>query len=714
MAATSTIRAPLLSARGRRSRCPDSRAPGRGRSAAGLAIAAAAVLAALATAAPAGALIRAAVTIDGPSSSILSLGGVAMAPDGTGGVVYLKLAGGTPHVFVSRYTGNSWNRPIQVDKSLPYASSWPVIGAADGGRLVVVWAQTFAQDANGVFYRRMYSASLEPGAASFGAPISFDENLHSPNATGDEAVSQLYPSLAMDPGGRAYLVYRVVTDSCANGCNSGIGGTFYRPGDSFASFRLARFNGETWSVLGDINRNPAFSVRPGTAGNSPQIVIDGKGHGVVAFQEPDNTDYDRIWARRLFGSSIGHILTVSDPTILGASVDGDADAFTLAGATSGAAAVAYRQQTAPGSVLTTPRILEASMTAPSPTMGGADQFATAGLIDGGSTDLGVPSIAIAEPGPFDALFAGGGMIQSALGDATGVAGPTIPAPLPLGAVAGADRPGITIGTDGSIVRAWSATDEAARPQVDVDQSVMQTVDNLPNVTDVRGSVAAAVGGPIQNLRLAGDTVGDALVAFQQGQGANGQIAATVVQSVPQPFTAFAPSLFVHPRSAVLTWGRSDDGFGSVSYTVTINGVVRARGLEQRRYRVDPRGLQTGVYQVVILAVDSAGQTRLSAGVELKIDVTPPRVSLSRHGRSATVTVDDGSLVSNSGVDPVASTYSFDDGARSRRQQSFDIGNGPAPASATHLYRRPGDYTIVVQGVDAAGNRHIVNYPIRVR
>src|SRR5271167_1097895 len=54
-------------------------------------------------ASPAAALIRPAVTIDGPSSDILSLGGVAMAPDGTGGLVYLRQDQGEPHVFVSRF-----------------------------------------------------------------------------------------------------------------------------------------------------------------------------------------------------------------------------------------------------------------------------------------------------------------------------------------------------------------------------------------------------------------------------------------------------------------------------------------------------------------------------------------------------------------------------------------------------------------------------------
>src|SRR5262249_785184 len=40
--------------------------------------------------------------IDGPSADVLSIGGMAVARDGTGGVAYLKNVGGAPHVFVSR------------------------------------------------------------------------------------------------------------------------------------------------------------------------------------------------------------------------------------------------------------------------------------------------------------------------------------------------------------------------------------------------------------------------------------------------------------------------------------------------------------------------------------------------------------------------------------------------------------------------------------
>ena len=82
----------------------------------------------------AGAVILPAVTIDGPSEEIVGFGGVAMAEDGSGGLVYLKRVGGVDHVFVSRYIEGHWLAPIRVDGEEPYAASWPRIGAADGGR----------------------------------------------------------------------------------------------------------------------------------------------------------------------------------------------------------------------------------------------------------------------------------------------------------------------------------------------------------------------------------------------------------------------------------------------------------------------------------------------------------------------------------------------------------------------------------------------------
>ncbi len=89
-------------------------------------------------------MILPATTIDGPSENIVGFGGVAMAEDGTGGVVYLKTVEGVAHVFVSRYVEGHWLAPIRVDTEEPFAGSWPRIGAADGGELIVVWATPFA------------------------------------------------------------------------------------------------------------------------------------------------------------------------------------------------------------------------------------------------------------------------------------------------------------------------------------------------------------------------------------------------------------------------------------------------------------------------------------------------------------------------------------------------------------------------------------------
>jgi hypothetical protein len=82
--------------------------------------------------APSGAVILPAVTLDGPSEEIVGFGGVAMAEDGTGGVVYLKRVEGVAHLFVARYVEGHWLTPVRVDTAQPFAASWPTIGAADG------------------------------------------------------------------------------------------------------------------------------------------------------------------------------------------------------------------------------------------------------------------------------------------------------------------------------------------------------------------------------------------------------------------------------------------------------------------------------------------------------------------------------------------------------------------------------------------------------
>ena len=175
------------------------------------------------------AVILPATTIDGPSEDIVGFGGVAMATDGTGGVVYLKRVGGVPHVFVSRYAEGHWQAPIQVDRCRmvlssaeqeeerkraekrepckePFAASWPRIGAAEGGELIVTWATQYALSPPPQERPRyeMLGAELGPGGERFGQEILIDRDIH--EATGTN------PELAVSSTGYADLVYRVVEE----------------------------------------------------------------------------------------------------------------------------------------------------------------------------------------------------------------------------------------------------------------------------------------------------------------------------------------------------------------------------------------------------------------------------------------------------------------------------------------------------------------------
>ena len=125
-----------------------------------------------------------------------------------------------------------------------------------------------------------------------------------------------------------------------------------------AETRVARYNGSVWSVLGvPVNRNQSSPVASPTAANSAKVGIDTNGNGIVAFQEPDDEFVDRIWARRLFGSTLGVPLIVSPQQFGGLPLRGAADALALDVTTFGRAAVAFRQQPGERSSLTRTRVL---------------------------------------------------------------------------------------------------------------------------------------------------------------------------------------------------------------------------------------------------------------------------------------------------------------------------------------------------------------------
>ena len=615
----------------------------------------------------AAAVVRPAAVLDGPGPGVAELGGVAMAEDGTGGVVWSRREGGRLHVYAALFRGGGWSAPMRVDVGQQFDSRWPVIGAGNRGRLVVVWTHDAAPGVD-----RVYSSSLDPGSSRFLPPVVVDFDIREAIAT--------YPSLAMNAGGSAYLTYRRTIDPT--------GSVGLPPGYADDEIRLARFNGYTWSVLGAVvERNPAIPMRFPTAENSPQVVIDQSGNGVVAWQEPDDRFVDRIWARRLFGSSVGLPLVVSPTQWGGVPIDAPADQFSLAGAGLGAAAVALRQQ--PGaSGLAGTRIF-ANTIAESP-------------VDGSGSFLG-----------------------PVLADGQGASGPAAP---PGPAAVGTDRAGgfvAAFGIGGTSLAVPGAGTESGAAEtlaaggVAGDPRLLLSDDGRRRVTAVRSASGvlvqerpAAAGpadlelgsgapGPARKLAIAGSGHGDALVAFEQGPDEARGIGVALIDAPPGRVEANAPARWTNKRRIGISWSPAPEALGRLSFTVLLNGRPVA-STQARRAQITRAA--NGRHELKVTARDDAGQESSSIELPLLVDRRRPRITLRRRGARLSVSIADGRRGRCSGV------------ARGRTRVSWGdrkVARGRS-AKARHTYRTPGRYRVVVQARDRAGNRVVTRRSIRIR
>ncbi|PWU24880.1 MAG: hypothetical protein C5B48_04140 [Candidatus Rokuibacteriota bacterium] len=627
-----------------------------------------ALIATLCAAVPARATISPAQTIDGPSDAIVDVGGVAMSQDGTGGIVYRKRVGGRVHIFASQFSGDYWHTPQQVDAGQAFDSSWPAIGAGDGGRLVVTWVQAFG----GGQTDRLFSASLDPGATRFQAPVAVDLNVG--DATGT------YPSLAMNPGGNAYLAYRVPAEV---GSDQNI-----IPGYLDMDTRVARYDGSFWSVLGSpADRNQSLPVRAPTAANSPKIGIDVAGNGLIAFQEPDESFVDRIWARRIFGTTFGIPLLVSPQQYGGAPLRGNADAFSLDVAGFGEGAVAFRQQPGQGSALPGPRVF--INTIPEAFSDNASNFAGPRLADAGSAAPGWPSVGVDSSGDFRMAYSNGSAGLTTAGTDTDISPPSA-----LGDGRGAvdPTPNVLVGKDESAVVAWRA------------RSSVPAVEELrPNGAFKVRAVSSSSAGAVSDLVSYGSGLGDGIVGFMQGNPDSERVSAAIVDSPPLDFAIQVPLQFIRTKQPRVTWDPAPNALGRVRYTIQIGKRVYARGIFGTSFRVTKPRVPDGRSKVLVAAVDSAGQKRMGTAAALLIDTRPPRVRVGRRGRKIVVRISDGRKGRCSGVRRAAIRVSFGDGKHAAHATSL-----------RHRYARGGSYRVVVKVRDRVGNRATVKRRVRIR
>jgi hypothetical protein len=632
------------------------------------------------------AVILPTATIDGPSTEILGLGGVAMAPDGTGGLVYTKSVEGVPHVFASRYAAGQWGPPIRVDGNLSYPASQPAIAAGPGGRLMVVWVTQVATLVNGEIRDGLYSATLDPGTVEFGPPLLVDPNVA--KGTGVD------PSLAGTVPGKAIVAYRVVTKTFGLPGETSNAAQL-RPGDVLADIRVARLEGDRWSRLGAVNRNPAASMRPPTAENGPKVAIGASGRAVVAWQEPDQSGVARVWMRRIGGTTLGTVFAASPEAWEGSPVLGDATALSVAVTSLDRARVAVRVEGGPSTSSGGGRIFLVSLASSASSSGGKPTGPTQVEVGSSTAPIGPPAVATADgEGTEGSMLLAYSAGTTARVVGVNAQGSLAPPNSPGGPAADPESPMVAaIDSEGGGAIAYVTTAEGL-PGVAVRQE-------LPEGGSQTGTLYSPLGGPVSQLDGAGVESGDALLAFAQGEAGRLAIVGDRIAAPPGRFAVRVPSKWVRPGKADIRWSAAPSGVGGLTYSLLVDGRAIKSGLT-RRQATPRRGLLgSGVNRVQVVATDGLGGDVISKAAKLRVDSQPPRLQTRVEKKSGTI--DLRLADTQSGLRTGATRISFGDGDHARGGARFH-----------HRYQGPGRYMVRVWASDRVHNRLIQQFRVGVQ
>ncbi len=478
----------------------------------------------------------------------------AMAPDGTGGIVYRKRVDGRTHIFAAQFDGSGWRTPQRVDAGQRFDSSWPAIGAGNGGRLVVAWVQEFGPSSD-----RMYSAGLDPGARRFQAPVPVDLNVGESTGTS--------PSVAMNAGGSAYITYLVMQAPSAQR---------RRRATRRGELRAARYDGSYWSGFGlPLNRNAQAPLRLPAAGRD--AAGDDRQHR--------QRDPRLAGARRRVRSTASGRGACSAPTP-GSPPQVSPDV-------GGPAAARGRRP-----VLARLRGLRAGRDRLPPAARRRRPFG--GHADHARHD---PRDRPRRTRPRSARRGSStarerrrrpSLLAPRRSRSIASATPRSPSGSPSAAcwspptTAPCARPSAsTTGARASRARRTSTSPPRARPSPPGRSGAARPAGSAspsgaPTACPVSQALAAPAGGVVSGFALAGTGLGDGIVGWSQG----GQIAAVVVDAPPDPFAAQTPSGYVRTPPLV-RWDMPPHAIGGVTFAVTIDDDTRRRGPEGHEARAAP-------------------------------------------------------------------------------------------------------------------------------
>jgi hypothetical protein len=593
------------------------------------------------------------LVIDGPSASIAGLGGLSIARDGTGGLVYLKSVSGIPHVFVSALIGGQFQSPQEVDAVLAGASSQPVISVGNGGVLLIAFI-------NG---GQLYVVDRASTTAPFGSPLALAGGASS-------------PSLGMTNFGKGYLAF-----TAADGRGFDVRTAYYASG--------------AWALeASPLNATPADDA--GTGAGAPQVAAAGDGVAIVVWGEGGH-----VYSRRVWGTSPSVVDEQADvPSLSGCGEVSAGEPDVAAGGDSSYADVAFQETVSCGGVQQARVLLNRLH-------GSQYDGATAG--DGLSTpgpDSGIqPEVAMTEYGQgfvTSAAKVSNNVFAMELGN-NGAYGPILQVnSLPVTAAPYA-VPGIA-GLFSTLI-AWQQTPGTAGAS-EIRVRYQPRASSLgPELV-----LSSPAGGPTDAARgiaAAGDVGGDAAIAWVQGTSASTEIVVDRLYEPPGSATVSKALAYSRSVQPVLRWSPSGGRWGPIIYTVTVDGVqVGQTGASSLRVQA---ALGNGRHNWQVTASNPAGLTGVSGVARVFVDTVPPLLSMTESGPRRAASSEVLRLryrdPSPPGLPPADAsgvanlTIRWGDGTVTRLE--------PGTHRISHAYRRHGRYKIAVTVADRAGNQTTV-------
>ena len=593
------------------------------------------------------------IVIDGPSAAITGLGGLSIARDGTGGLVYTKVVSGVQHVFVSALVGGQFGSPVEVDAGLAGASTQPVIAAGNGGVLLIGFI-------NG---GQLYVVDRASTTAPFGAPDAL-------------AAGASNPSLEMTNFGKGYLAF-TVADSSGH------------------DVRAAYYDSGAWSLEGAaLNDTPADDA--GTGSGAPAVAAAGDGVAIVAWGEDGH-----IFTRKVWGTAPSVIDEQADVASLSGCGEVSAGQPAVsAGGDSSYADVAFQETVTCGGVDQSRVLVNRLRGSAYDGIDPAD-----GLSTPGAESADDPDVAMTEYGQGFVTAAGqqtNAVMAMELGN-NGAYGSVLQVNSLAATAPTYPVPGIA-GLFSTLV-AWQQTPGTTGPaeirlRYEPRASTLGPEEVLSSPAD--GATNAALG-----LAAGGDAGGDAAVAWVQGSGAGTQIVVDQLYQPPGAATVSRTTSYTRSAQPVLSWTPASGRWGPITFTVTVDG-VQVGQTEGSSLRV-PAPLRGGSNTWFVTASNPAGLTAGSKVGRIFVDTVPPVAKVTESGPRL---AGSNEILRLTYHDPAPAsgvaklTIRWGDGTVMHVK--------PGTHRVSHVYRRAGHYTITVTVVDRAGNQTKVVRHVKIQ